>query len=281
MLTTLALTLSLLCGAAPAPTAPAAPPALATMAKERSAALVTVKFILKSEEGENEAECPGVMVEESGVVLASNRNMGGFAPFGPNLNPTNVKVLIGEDTQGVEASLIARDTELGLAWVKVKEPKGPYARVDFSKGTSATIGEPLYAVSLLSKFFDRAPAVTEGTVAAVTTKPRALLVASLSLAGTEFGVPVFGAGGEPVGVMTLILPDQEELAGTPGGPQEIFRNVPGGKVILPSAAVLAATKRAQESPTEMPAETTGEPATKVEPAPGSPGAPATAPASPK
>ena len=52
--------------------------------------------------------------------------------------------------------------------------------------------------------------------------------------------------GKVVGIVTLILPDQDELS-TPGAAQELFRNVPGGKVILPASDVLSATKRAKET----------------------------------
>lgn len=208
--------------------------------------MVTLKFNLKNDEGEQESEAPAVVVEPDGLVLVSNRAVGGFAPFAPNVNPTELKVLIGEDTQGEEATLVARDTELGLAWVKIKSPKGKYPAVDLAQSSTPALGDGLYVISLLSRFFDRAPAVTVGSVSAVAAKPRRLFVPSLSLAGTDFGIPVFAADGKVVGIVTLILPDQDELS-SPGAAQELFRNVPGGKVILPASDVLSATKRAKET----------------------------------
>lgn len=269
---------SALIGAAPAPSPVTDPqPGIQQVAKERAGAMVTIRFSLKMDEGEQESEAPGVMIEKDGLVLGSNRNLGGFAPFGPNVTPTEIKVLVGDDTQGVEATLIARDSELGLAWVKIKEPKGDYAFVDFEDGAQAGMGDPLYVVSLLGKFFDRAPSLTIGTVSAVTTKPRKLIIPSLSLATTEFGVPVFGTSGKPVGVTTLVLPEEDEIKNEPGGLQEIFKGVPGGKMILPAAEVVSATKNAKATAAAAPKEEPKADAPKADEKPAEPKTDAPAP----
>lgn len=212
-------------------------------------AIVTLKFILKGGEQDEEVETTGIVIDPSGIILSNNNAFGGLmARFGgPTPTPSEIKVLIGDDTQGVDASFMARDSDLGLAWVKLNEaPAKPLAAVDLSKSVSATLGQDLVEVSLMGKFFDRAPIVSTAQVAAVVKKPRELYIPSIGLASGEMGMPVFTAKGELLGITTLILPDQEEVAGNSGGMRAIMRGITGG-MILPAAEAHAATLRAKET----------------------------------
>jgi len=252
--------------AAPALGQGSAPNAYEKLAAANSGALVNIKFILKAEGQEQEEETPGVIIEKDGLVLTSNVPFGGLAAKfgGPAVTPTNIKILIGDDTQGIDAKIIARDSELGLAWLKPDAPdaKG-YSFVDFSKGVKPRAGDVVMVLSQLSKFFDRAGLVSEGRVAAITSKPRTLLIPSLALGATDFGVPAFDGEARPVGVFTIILPEREEIENAPGGMPEILNGIPGGKMILPADEVVAATKRAKE----LAASGAGEPAPAETPAP--------------
>lgn len=240
----------------------AATVSLADVATRRAGSLVTLKFNLSMGQGEREMEASGVMIEKDGLILASNFPFGGLASRFGDMAPVakDIKVLIGEDTVGVDATLIARDTELGLAWLKIKEPKGEYSFVDFGQGSGPALGDNLYVVSLLGKFFDRAPSVTQGTVSSITSKPRKIYIPSLNLADTEFGMPVFDGKGNPVGVITMILPDKDE-APTPDKIAPLLGNV--SRMIIPAADVLEATKNAKLAAASAPAET---PAPATEPA---------------
>jgi hypothetical protein len=137
-------------------------------------AIVTLKFILKGGEQDEEVETTGIVIDPSGIILSNNNAFGGLmARFGgPTPTPSEIKVLVGDDTQGVDASFMARDSDLGLAWVKLNEaPAKPLAAVDLSKSVSATLGQDLVEVSLMGKFFDRAPIVSTAHVAASSTSP--------------------------------------------------------------------------------------------------------------
>lgn len=227
----------------------------AQLAEKVAPAIVTVKFILKGEQ-DIESEALGVMVDSSGLVLLANEAFQGpFGPFGPAQTPSEIKVLVGDDNTGVDAKVFARDSELGLAWVKTdKAPDSPYAVVEFAADAKAAIGDPISSVTLMGKFFDRAPSVSSGVVNSVTKKPRALYIPSIGFAGVEQGLPVFNAGGQAIGVTTFIFPDQDELRGTPGGPQVLLRGT-FRIMVLPAAEVIEATKRAKETgkPEEPPA----------------------------
>jgi S1-C subfamily serine protease len=248
LLPVLAVSLITLCGLAPA--AADGPAEFQKLMDERAPSIVSIKFILKGGDQEEEAEATGVVIEPDGLILTTNNAFGGFsARFGgPTQTPSDIKVMIGDDTQGVEASFVARDSELQLAWVKLKNaPAKPLTSVDFEKGAPGKLGGYVYMVGLMGKFFDRVPVVSEGRIGSVTKKPRELFIPSVGLAGNEMGMPVFDSAGKPIGVTTLILPEQEEVQGNPGGMRAAMRGITSGIMILPAAEVAAATKRAKET----------------------------------
>lgn len=237
-----------------------------------SPALVAVKFILKTDGGpfgggDEEMEVTGTMIEPDGLVLVSNTEMGGFmARFGgmggPAPTPTDIKVLVGEDMEGVKARLVSRDTELDLAWIKTeKAPEKPYAIVDVTAGSSPALGDVLYGVSRTGRFMDRAPLIVEGRLSGVARKPRHLLLGGALFAG-QFGCPVFDGAGKFVGLSTLVMPEADEMEGMGGGMFGGMRDMAAG-TILPAEEVAAATRRAKEhadSPgAEAPGDSAGDP----------------------
>jgi hypothetical protein len=245
---------------APAPAAVPADLDLKQLIESRSNSLVTIKFILKSPDGEQESEATGTLISGEGLVLTSNFAMGG-SPFGGSATPTQLKVLVGEDTQGVDATFIARDTELGLAWVKVdKAPEKPYSFVDMNDSAGAALGDHLYTVQKLGKFFGVAYSVAEGRVGATVSKPRNLILPTIGLAGGEIAVPAFSSSGKVVGVSALILPDMEEM-------ENARQNMRGAELgmILPAKDVAEATTKALENAASGVVE---EPAPSSEPTPG-------------
>jgi len=245
--------------------APAQPTAAASTAgsrvvADRAPSIVTVKFMLKMDENEREVETSGVMMDGSGLVLCSNMPFGGMMAFaGMSVpTPTEIKVLVGDDTEGVAAKFLARDSELGLAWIQVNEaPKSPYAFVDFAQSAEPATGDQVYTVSLMGKFFDRAPQLSEGFVSAVVRKPRHLFMPSLGLAlvTREDGLPIFDASNKVVGFSTLILPEREEMQ---GNQMEAAMKGFLGMMILPAKDVVDATARAKETAKNAPAATEGE-----------------------
>jgi len=215
-------------------------------------ALVTVKFVLKVQgaagQREIEREFTGVMIDPQGMVLCSSVQLGTsklMRRFRGTATPTDIKVLVGDDTEGVEAKLIASDSDLDLSWVQIKKPsdKG-YAFVDFSKSRNVSIGAPLLTISRMDKFFDRAVVINEGHLGGKTKKPRELLVPTDSL-GVTPGMPIFAKDGSTVGVVVIQSPDPEDMAANPR-----MAGQSTAVLILPSAKVIKATKRAQATAKE-------------------------------
>lgn len=230
-------------------------PVFTKLTEAKSPAIVTIKFVLKISMGgsdeERETEIAGVMIDEGGMVMASNLQLGGvseamrsFMSQGMSMTPKDIKVLVGEDTEGVEAKLVARDSELDLAWVQIaKKPEKPYASIDFSAGTKAVQGQTLYSLERLGKFFDRTPTVNSFEVGAIVAKPRKLFVPSERL-GAGLGTPIFSSDMTVVGVTVLQLPSKEELEAEQGM-MGASRGV--GEVILPCEDVASAIKKAKEA----------------------------------
>ncbi len=210
-----------------------------------SPSLVTLKCVLKMQgpggAREVEREFTALMIDNKGTVLCASVQLGTsklMRRYG-TITPTDIKVLIGEDTEGVEAKLLASDSELDLSWVQIKKPdaKG-YAHVDFAKATTVNYGDRLLTVTRMDKFFDRTPIVNEGRLSGKTKKPRDLLVPSSGLE-IEPGMPIFGEGGVTVGVIVVQAPDEEEQAAA--------SRMGTAALILPAAEVVKATKRAHET----------------------------------
>ncbi|MEX0776339.1 MAG: trypsin-like peptidase domain-containing protein [Phycisphaeraceae bacterium] len=228
-----------------------APDLYAKLIADKGPALVTVKFVLKVSVGgaadrQQEAEAPGVLIDESGLVLCSSTNMGGIAKLlaaqaqNVTATPTDIKVLIGDDTEGLEAKLLARDSDLDLAWVQIKDAKSkklPF--VSFAAGVTPRIGQRVLVVRHMTKYFDRSLVVGESHIGGMTSKPRDLYVPNLPLA-QGFGFPVFDESGQAVGFSVLQIPEDD---GAPGNAR--FQDATN--LVLSANDVARATGRAREA----------------------------------
>jgi S1-C subfamily serine protease len=163
--------------------------------------------------------------------------------------PTDIKVLIGDDVEGVPADLVARDTELDLAWLRIKDPREEaYACIEFAEGASVEMGTPVVGIRRMGKYFGRIAVILEGRVGGVARKPRDLYVPTGDLA-SEFGIPVFTKSGQVVGMTVLQLPGAEDMesdASSKFGGLSGLQESAGG-FILPAADVAKASCRALET----------------------------------
>jgi S1-C subfamily serine protease len=225
----------------------AAPMSAKQMVEKHGGALVHVKFVLKIEGMGQDREMPeeigGIMIEDSGLVLVSNFQTGGMAGMmgasGMSATPREIKVLIGDDQEGVDATLIARDSEADLAWVKITDPKGKkFEAIDFSKGASPELGDEVIFIGRKGKYFDRVPFVQVQRIEAVTKKPRHLYLVETQ----AYGSPAFSSEGAPVGVVIFQTPNREESEGA-----SMDMSDRGGLAILPASDIMTATARAKEA----------------------------------
>lgn len=219
-------------------------------------AMVSIKMVLKLEGGGDQAqdvEVTGLMIDPKGMILVSNAMIGGMMRM-MTITPTNIKVLFEDDedgAEGISARLVARDSELDLAWFQIDDEKAKdrtFKAVDLSAGAAPELGDSLYTIRRMDKFFDRVTVVAEGRVAGKTDKPRALVVPSGFQ--VEPGGPVFGADGKLIGFGAFILPGDEDIEMSSIG--QLYGRT--GPLILPVADVKSATERAKEIAAKAPAE---------------------------
>lgn len=250
MLTVLTLAAAAILNApALAPAVPAAQPdnPYATLAESVAPAIVGIRYVMSYEGGgieeSEENEIHGVVIDPAGIVLISSASMFGYEGMGMQIRPQDIKVLIGGDTQGKAAEVLVRDRDRDLAWLRITdELDAPLAAVDFAAAAEAAPGQTLLQVWKLDKFFDLAPYISAGKVAAVVTKPRDLFIASGEI---TMGLPVFDEFGNTLGFGVLQLPTEEELAAMSGS--NMYSNMVFARTVLPAATVHAATTQALAS----------------------------------
>lgn len=215
-------------------------------------------------EHEQERELTGVIIDPTGLILCSNSQSGGVPPSmqdrmsGVTVTPRDIKVFVGDDTEGLDGKLIARDSELDLAWVKLSDLKGTtLASIDLATGVTPALGDEMVGIGRLSKYFDRAPILTFCRAAAFVKKPRTLVLPSDM---NDLGIPVFTTAGKLIGVTIIQLPEVDE--DNDEGMRSQLRGLGASMVILPAADVATATKHALESAASGDAQPETKPETK-------------------
>ena len=312
---TLAAALSLALGAGTA--LAAGDPALESLLAQRAPSIVSVKFVIKMrfgrpggamQEQEANREVRGLVVDASGLVLLANESLEGIPPNLKRMirrqgaevtgTPSDLKVLFGSDSKEYEAVVVARDTNLGLAYVQVTdaEAKSPPA-VDLSKDAEIGVGQTLLTVTRKGRGFDCAPVLGRLLVSGKVEKPRPLwAVAGI---GAPLGLPAFDAQGNAVGILTTQqgasgVEEDDPFAG--GGGSEVFvlpldavrRSLEQAKKRVPEA-VAKAKEANKESKEPAPAPVMDEPAMDAgmgepgmaPPSPDTPKSPPDSPSAPK
>ena len=197
------------------------PAQIQSLVAKQAPAIVTVKAVLKmdmkgggaSQSSESRSEMQGVVVDSSGLVMVSNVSfspekmieMMGMpkeaAAGAPKITPTDFKVIFEREEKEYPAFLAATDTTLGLAFIQITDLAGrTLTPVTFADTPAPALGDPVFALSRLSKGYDYAPFYESARVSGAITKPRGALMLDGSI--SELGLPVFTLAGVPVGVLT-------------------------------------------------------------------------------
>ncbi|MGH7132786.1 MAG: trypsin-like peptidase domain-containing protein, partial [Phycisphaerales bacterium] len=227
----LAATIALSAGFVAVRPAAAADVSYDQLATDRGPAIVGLKFLLKvnapAEMGgprEIQREVTGLMIEKNGLVLCANSAVGGNQadlPPGVTVTPAEMKVLIGEDSEGAAAKVIARDSELDLAWIRIDKPsdKG-YTSVDLKQHPAAKLGDRLLFIDRMGNYYDRAIFVGEVKVSAMLKKPRNLIQPG----GLIFSLctPVFAADGQFAGVTVRQGLGRDEMGGAVSQADQLY-----------------------------------------------------------
>ena len=249
--------------------------AVQKMLVEKSKSVVTIRSTLRPDaapgyrgegpafnnRGEGPAfnnEIAGLIVDPKGIVLCSNTELDGYVKLmnlmagsmtetggcEQSMQVSNVKVLVGDDEVGLAAEILARDTELDLAWLRIKDTEGKSLQfVELAKGETPIVGQRTLMMSRMAKRFGRVPVITEGRVGGQTTRPRQLYLPSVRT--SVIGAPVYTESGVILGVTVLQLPESLDFRQSPLSMMMRQGNMWGevmSGLILPASVVAEATK---------------------------------------
>lgn len=182
------------------------------LVEQRSPSVVPVKYVITvaagGQEQRNEDRTQGVLVAADGLVLVSARavsfDLGSLnrqAPSGGGAmvaNSSDFRVRLPGSDEWRTADLVTRDTELGLAWLRVRDASGqPY--VDFERLSQPAPGRVFYTLLRTSDEWGAVPLVRPGMILGETRVPRSSLLVD--------GMPglAFDAEGRPMGYVDLDL----------------------------------------------------------------------------
>lgn len=148
----------------------------------------------------------GILVSEDGLLLA----YGHMAI--EDRKPVSIKVIVGYDDNEEEydAVLLKKPDDININFLKIKNKdnhKFPYVR--FKDASTLELGDELLMVGLLSQTFDYAKAIQSRRIGAVLDEPRLTYALDDTVTFGFIGGPVFGATGDPIGVVGFDLSSNE------------------------------------------------------------------------
>lgn len=199
----------------------------AQVLQRRASSIVTVKIVLKTEinvmgqtqEREERIQVQGAVVDPSGLVMFSNSSIsasqlqealsgmmeeeGQGGGLEIKTDPSDIKVVFGDEDKEFPAALVATDQRLDLAFVQVQElgDTKPVA-VEFPDDATPAIGQTIVSVSRLNEGYDYAAFFETALVVGEITKPQKAFMVSGE--ASAVGLPVFSPSGEVVGVLTVL-----------------------------------------------------------------------------
>jgi len=206
----------------------------------------------------------GTVVDPSGIVLIPGAAVGidsgatlvaikHFLPEGVHLTmkPSDVKVVVGGDGRERDAILVAKDGNLGIAFVRLLEdPAEPLEALDVREGADPRIGAPLLAVGRKTEGYDYVPLLLRLYASRTIEKPRKMWgiegeyeAAGLGSAEMEYmsmgafvgGTPAYHPTGEVAG----ILSSQTVVGDSP-------RDIDSADVLLPLSVVAKSLEQARK-----------------------------------
>lgn len=138
------------------------------------------------------------------------------------VSPQSFKVIFEQESKEYEAELLATESQLGLAFLKVKDLEGRAVRPITIKDSPVEIGTELFCITRMPKGYDFTPYCIRLAVVAEVSKPRKVYMVDTKT--DELGLPVFNGQGVVVGVISTIRPaiasDGEEDLGFSHGASE-------------------------------------------------------------
>lgn len=241
--------------------APAAPaqvrdyrPVYKHLTELHSGAVVTVKFVMSvtasGKEERIEDRTQALLVSADGLLLVPDRAVsidfrqlsgaGKAQGAAPVAKSSEFRVRLAGSDDWLPADLVTRDTQLGLAWLRLRNPAGKLAFVDLDHGIEAEPGMTFFSLLRTSDEWGGVPVFREGFVMGETHTPKTLLLVD--------GVPgmAFSAEGAPMGYVDIDFAKLMRARGNGGGLGLDMAD--SALQMTPIAKVAAATRMAAKLP---------------------------------
>ena len=159
-----------------------------TVLLKRGETAVPVKFVMSvsgmGSEQQQEGQTQGTLVSADGLILVPGRvvsldlgafthgDSGGLGGGAPSAKSGQFRVRLAGSDEWLPADLVTRDTELGIAWLRLRHPGGKLPYVDFTDLSKVVVGTQLFTVMRTSDQFGSVPIVRAGYVLGETSVPR-------------------------------------------------------------------------------------------------------------
>ena len=204
---------------------------------QHESALVTVQLVIKQsfsmlgmggEEDESKIEVLGTVIDPTGLtvitlsasdptaLLSSMLNCMAQDSFKMDSSVGDVKILLPDRTE-VEASVVLRDREQDLAFVRPKEkPAQPWAYVDLKDQAQAQVLDPIIMLTRMQQVANRVSGASLDRIRAVVEKPRTFYVLETSSAQSMLGAPVYTLSNKVLGICVMRTIKSTASAGCSG-----------------------------------------------------------------
>lgn len=196
----------------------------------RIVAELTLPPMMGGESQEIEEEALGAVVDASGIVMVPTAALDPGANmsmmFGDEMeidsSVTSLKVVIGNDSKELNATVVAKDDKLGFSYVRIADlGDRQLTALRFDQKPALDVGAEVFAVRRLAEGYDFAPFVAKSTVVGKIDKPRnAWMLGD----GLDVASPVFTADGKLCGVVARV----EAAAGGGDDPRSMMMRMLGG-----------------------------------------------------
>ena len=186
-------------------------PIYRTLVEQHADAVVTVKFVMSvnssGKEERIEDRTQGLIVSADGLLLIPDRavsvDFGDMMPGGGNdgtapvAKSSEFRVRLPGSDDWLPADLVTRDSQLGLAWLRLRNPSTALSFVNLADGVRAEPGMVFFSLMRTSDEWGGVPVFRPGRVMGETRTPKTMLLVD--------GVPglAFSADGHPMGYVDI------------------------------------------------------------------------------
>lgn len=225
-----------------------------SLTAQHAASVVTVKFVMSvtasGKEDRIEDRTQALLVSENGLLLVPDRSVSvDFRTFmgagqspgsAPVAKSSDFRVRLAGSEDWLPADLVTRDTQLGLAWLRLRTPPAGLSFVDLDKGIRAEPGMTFFSLLRTSDEWGGVPVFRPGFIMGETRIPKTLLLVD--------GVPgmAFSAEGQPMGYVDVDFGRMMRSRGASNGLGLDMADV--ALQMTPIAKVAAATHQAEKLP---------------------------------